>query len=187
MRKNIYANTYPGFSPQFISINSLGNGLIDIMVRNPANPDQSCGNTALTVLNRDQAIQMANSIFSYYQEPAPAENSGPVSEPRSQALSWASKAGATSPEDAAAIYKTYKGMKDGPVDDKPVTGMPTRLEIAKALFDGAMKKEQFLMGTEKHAKWKWETHKERYLDMADAVMPLFRADLVQPSSEEFKK
>lgn len=32
--------------------------------------------------------------------------------PRSRALSWASKAGATPPEEAAAIYKTYREMKD---------------------------------------------------------------------------
>ncbi len=62
---NIFACTKLGINyPEFISINEE-NGIVEIIVRSPANKDGSCGTTASIKLSRVEFAELKKAILEF--------------------------------------------------------------------------------------------------------------------------
>jgi len=62
-------------------------------------------------------------------------------------------------------------------NQKQTVELPSRTTIARAMFDAHSPMGDFLSHDKKHIQWKWDTHRDKYLKMADAVISLLGADL----------
>jgi hypothetical protein len=61
---NIFAYTAPGSNyPEFISVNSAENGLVEIIVRHKVKEDGRCGDAASILLTKEQALQLSAALL----------------------------------------------------------------------------------------------------------------------------